>query len=698
MSAMINAAPKVINNGINDESFRPPVATPEDRPTHLPLSFFYAQKGPRTPQLTVGNSRNMMYGDSTFDPRSKWFNHATLMNNVINSQANSQMCVRIVPTDAPPPATIRLSLDVLETTVPVYKRNPDGSYLLSNDGLPVQDGTKTIAGFKAKWIAQKVSLDPQGLDTFGIASQSAGDQVDAATSTQSVRYPIMDLRVPDEGEYGNNIGLRLWAPTVTGNSPLDSRIIDQAKVYPFRIACVTRPDVLSTPSIVSTMAGEQYLDLSFKPGSLDRNTSQLLYVGDRFIKAYENLQDPSLPPQWGPFGELHTYDANVASILALVTAAELPAALPTCDLKGDQDEAYRFNLVSGKDSSGIPYVTFLLQTSGGNSTLLSEASTMYAQGGGDGTMNNAAFAAQVSAWMQTFADPNSQMLDAARYPISIVYDSGFPLATKYDLLKIIAQRKDTFCVLAVHDVDSPSSTASQENSLAIALRTRAQNYPESEYYGTQVVRALIMGRDGIQLGSQYNKRMPLTTQLARRAAAAWGASNSVWKADNMFDVAPLNEVDMFTDVNIRFTPVAVRNKDWDAGLNWAQSSGRQTLFFPALKTVYGNDTSILTSFITAMACVELQKVGEASWRAFTGRADLSDEQFAERIDQWISNNVRGRLTNRYTIVPRTYYTAADTANGYSWHTEINLYGPNMKTVATLNVNGRRISDLSTQAA
>ena len=211
-------------------------------------------------------------------------------------------------------------------------------------------------------------------------------------------------------------------------------------------------------------------------------------------------------------------------------------------------------------------------------------------------------------------------------------------------------------------------------------------------------RTGIVGRDGKMLGTNFNKHLPLTFQVARRAAAAWGASNGVWNATNMFDVAPLNEVDMFTNVNIRFTSVAVRNKDWEAGLNWAQSSGRHTLFFPALKTVYGNDTSILTSFITAMACVELQKVGEASWRQFTGRSDLTNEQFAERIDAWISENVRGRLTNRFTIVPRTYYTAADEANGYSWHTEINIYAANMKTVATLNVNGRRISDLSDQAA
>lgn len=698
MSALVNAAPKFVNEGTDDQSIRAQVSVPEDRPTHLPLSFFYAERGPGTPEVTVGNSRNKMYGDITFVDTSKYFNHATLMNNIINSQANSQLTVRIIPDDAGPAASLRLFLDILETQVPTYQRNPDGSYKLDVDGNKIPTGT-TVAGIKAKWVVQEISLEQDGSSTFGSATQAPGDQVDNATSTQSVRYPIMDLQVAHQGAYGKNIGLRMWAPTATAAAPIDGRLLDQAKLYPIRIACVERADALSSPVVINTQMTEKYLDLSFKPNSLDRNAGgQQLYLGDRFIQAYQDLENVNLPAQYGPFGALHVYDANVKTILDKVAAKELPVKLASCDLQGDEDESYRVNLISGKDSSGAPYVSFLLQTSGDGAVLLGENATLYAQGGSDGTMNNELFAQKVSEFMNKFADETSEMLDDARYPVSIVYDSGFPFETKLDLLKITAIRKDTFAVVAVHDVDGISLTPSQENSQAIALRTAAQNYPESSYYGTQAMRALIMGRSGRMIGSNYNKRLPLTFQLARRAAAAWSAGNGVWKAELMFDVRPLNEVDMFTDVNIRYTPVSVRNKDWDAGLNWVQSAGRHTLFFPGLKTVYGNDTSILTSFITAMAVVECQKVGQESWRQFSGRADLTNEQFAERLDNWIRDNIRGRLTNRYVIEPRTYFTLADEANGYSWHTEINLYGPNMKTVAVLNVNGRRISDLDTATA
>jgi hypothetical protein len=150
---------------------------------------------------------------------------------------------------------------------------------------------------------------------------------------------------------------------------------------------------------------------------------------------------------------------------------------------------------------------------------------------------------------------------------------------------------------------------------------------------------------------------------------------------------------MFTDINVTFTPATVRNKDWDAGLNWVQSFGRRSYFFPALKTVYDNDTSVLNSFFTAMAIVELQKVGERAWRQFTGSANLTNAQLIERVKRFIVENTIGRFDERFVIEPDVYFTEADIARGYSWTTKIKIYAPSMKTVSVLSIEARRISDL-----
>lgn len=692
MSTIVNAAPMTIFRGTDDKSTRALVPEAEVLPTHLPKVYIYAKKGPTTPQLVSGASRSKMYGEESFDLRSPYATHATVLSNIINSQGNAQMVERVKPVDAGPNASIRLSIDVLPTQIDTYVRNADGSFQLDQDGLKIPTGTK-IAGHRAKWVVEHVAPDVNGDDTFGIASQTPGDQVDVAAGVQSIRYPIMDLRAPYFGADGNNYGIRIWAPTQNSSTPLDQRVIANEKVYPFRMACVYRKDELSTAQIVETMSAEQYKDVVWKPEVIDRNTDAKLSIGDVFIQAYQDLDSTVNPPSYGPFGELHVYQDNLDEILAAAYAAEVPFINESSDFVGQAGEEHRFNLISGVSSFNVPYESFELLTGVAGSVRLSETSTLYARGGSDGTMNETLFADLVTTAVSEYANENSILQDSARYPESIIYDSGFPLDTKYALCSFIAVRKDTFVVLSTHDVMGLSLTASQESSLAIALKTRLQMYPESEYFGTAVMRGMVVGRSGRLLQSQYGKRLPLTLEIARKAASYMGAGNGRWKPGFAFDAAPANNVTMFTDINVTYTPVAVRNKDWDVGLNWVQSFGRRSYFFPALKTVYDNDTSVLNSFFTAMAIVELEKVGERAWRQFTGSANLTNAQLVERVKRFIVDNTIGRFDDRFVIEPDVYFTEADIARGYSWTTKIKLYGPNMKTVSVLSIEARRISDL-----
>jgi hypothetical protein len=458
------------------------------------------------------------------------------------------------------------------------------------------------------------------------------------------------------------------------------------------MACVYRKDDLSTATIVETQGAEQFKDVTWKAGVIDRNTDSKLSIEDVFLQAYQDFDSTVNPPVYGPFGEMHIYHSNLEGILSDVYDAESLWENEGNDLDGSTGGEYKVNVISGIHSTGVPYETFEL-IDASDCVWLTETSNIYAIGGEDGTMNETLFADLVTTAVTEYANENSILMDSARYPESIIYDSGFPLATKYALCNFIAVRKDTFVVLSTHDVLGLTLTASQESSLAIALKTRLQLFPESEYYGTAVMRGMVVGRSGRLLQSQYGKNLPLTLEIARKAASYMGAGNGRWKPGFAFDAAPLNNVSMFTDINVTFTPATVRNKDWDAGLNWVQSFGRRSYFFPALKTVYDNDTSVLNSFFTAMAIVELQKVGERAWRQFTGSANLTNAQLIERVKRFIVENTIGRFDERFVIEPDVYFTEADIARGYSWTTKIKIYAPSMKTVSVLSIEARRISDL-----
>jgi hypothetical protein len=691
-SSIVNAAPMTIMQGTQDKSAKQLVAVAEALPTHLPKIYFYAKEGPTDPQLVSGASRTMLYGADSFDMRLKWATHTTILSNIINGKANAQMAQRLVPADAAPPAKLRLMLDVLPVALPVYQRNADGSIKLdvNNNPLAASPAT-TVQGFKCKWVSAVVGLQ---VDDFGIATQANGDLTDSSTQVQSTRYPILDLEVSNFGAYGNNVGLRMWAPTTNQSGiVLDERLVADQKVYPFRMACIRRDTENSTPGIVTTLATEQYVDVCFKPNTIDLNTDKLLYVGDTFIAAYENKTDPLYPPVFGPFGKMHMYDANVTSLLNMFYAAEVAVPSDFTDFTGDLDEEYRVNLISATTSGGVPYNAVRMVTDGADGVRLTQTTNLYARGGSDGTMSNALLDGLVADQLAGYIDDNSSLQDSALNPESIMYDSGFSLATKKAMAQFIGLRKDTSVVLACHTVGNTPLTASEESSLALVLRSRVQNYPESDEFGTPAMRAMIVGRSGKMTGVQFNGHLPLALEIASKAADYMGASNGVWKSAYNFDSAPASTVSLFTDVNVTTTPAAVRNKDWAAGLNWVEQFDRRQLYFPALKTVFENDTSVLTSFFTMQAIVELEKVGERARRQFSGVTTLTNAQLIERLNEFVIANTVGRFDGRFVIRSNAHITVADLARGYSWTLAIQIYAPNMKTVGTLSIESYRIEDL-----
>lgn len=704
-NTIVNGAPMTVLRGTQDLSTRLLPIEPEVLPTHLPKVYMYAQRGPVGPQLVVGNSRNQMYGDDTFDLRKKYATHQTVLSNIVNAKGNAQMIERIVPNDVGPMSNLLLSLDVVANDLPVYTIDANGKRVLDTNGLPIPTGA-TTSGFIAKWVLS--TNDGTGPVGFGEATQVVGDQIGALAAV-SKRYPIIELQASSYGEIFNNSGIRLWAPDVDNATPVNTKAMTATGTYPFRLAAIRRSSPTATPSIVATEFAEPFFDFCLKANQLNPLTDAQYSLGDIFLNKYQNLSDIRFPLKYGDFGRIHIYQNYIDKIVTDAVTLEKAYGSNLHDLSLTNTpaaitaEKYLFNFVSGKNSNGAPYNTFAMNTGDANAIRLSENTNLFAASGSDGTMNDDLFATLVADRVAEYANPNSYLMDTAVHTESIIYDTGFPIATKYALCKFISERKDTAVVLSTYTVDSnatPGSSnmsASDEHSIAVALRTRLQMYPESDYFGTAVMRGMIIGRYGNLRNSQFTRKLPLTIEIASKAAEMMGAGDGRWKEVSLFDRAPNSEVTMFDNVNVTFTPAAVRNKDWEVGLNWVQAFSRKSLFFPALKTVYDNDTSVLNSFFTMMACVELQKVGERVWRLYSGSVSLTNGQLIDRVNSSVEERSVGRFANMFKVVPAAYLTDADLARGYSWTLPIKLYANNLKSVMTLSLQAYRMTDYTATA-
>ena len=687
---IVNAAPMVIDYGTQDLSTRLLPREPELIPQHLPKFYLFAQKGPSEEQLVVGNVRDQMYGTESFNLRSKFANHSTVFANLVNAEGNACMIKRVIPEDAGPEASIVAWLDVLPTKVDLYERNTDGSIKTDALGQPIVLGQTD--GYNVKWVITN-HANAAEMQNFGQLNIVPGDQVDTLTSIQSQRYPMFELKASSQGSYGNSCGIRLFAPTIDTVSSMPTKMMSANNAYPYFIQSIRRPDVLSSPKVIETLFGEQKSMVTFKKDVIDPLTDKQLYIGDTFIDSFQNLTDLRYAKLYGDFSDLKVYNDNIEFLVTKFHEAEIPHLGAFSDFTTNPDEKHLFNFVTGVSSYNVPYHSFIFVDSV-VTTRFSEYTNVYANGGSDGTLDDVTHARLVKNEATRYLDPNDQLQELAVHVESIIYDTGFPIETKYALCSIIAQRKDTFVVLSTHDVNDRVLTASEEHSIAIALRTRLQMYPESDYFGTPVMRGMIVGRCGKLRNSQFSDYLPLTAEIAIKSAKYMGASNGRWKNGFHFDGAPGSVVDYMYDISITWVPASVRNRNWDVGLNWVQSYDRRSYFFPALKTVYDNDTSVLNSYFTAMAICQLNKVAHSAWREFSGVSHLSNAQLVDRVNEFVNGRVANRFDQRFVIKPDAFMTDMDLLRGFSWTLPIKIYAPNMKTVLTTYVQAYRIEDLA----
>lgn len=691
-NTIVNGAGMAIHLGTDDLSTRQVPILPEQVPQHLPVFFLFAQKG-KGKHLVSGAERQRIFGAKTFDPRSKYFNHATMFANEAESVGNRCMLQRVVPADAGPRANSVLWLDILETTVDLYQRNPDGSIFQDVFGDPVIVGS--APGLKVKWV-KTVRNTVADQESVGDAVMSAGDQTDALTNTQSVRYPIFEIENAWEGDDGNNTGFRLWAPTTIGGNQVPTKMMNAHQAYPYYISVIERGDENASPVLQKTIFGEKRVMFTFKKNVVNPVTNQALGYDKIVTKAYNMTDDPRYPQIQGRIGRFFVYDNYLDIVLTKIHDLEKDFITADSDFNEDVASRHLLNFVTGVASNNAPYQSYVFVDST-TSIRMSEFNNVFLTGGSDGTMTNEVFEALVNQELDRYADSEDEVQDIAYHVESWFYDSGYSLDTKFKIAQFISIRKDTVAALGTHVVGEPQMTASEEHSVAIALRTRLQMFPESDYFGTPVMRAIIMGRSGIVRNHEYDKRLPATLELIYKFGRYMGAGNGIWKSGRSPEGSPGHIVSRLKDINITWVSNLARNLNWDVGLNWILRYDRRSFFIPHYKTVYDDDTSVLNSILTAAAIAEINKVANACWRFYVGRSDLSPAQLTDRCNAFIRDQTVNRFDNRFIIIPAATMTDMDHLRGFSWSLPVKIGAENMRTVMTTWVEAYRKADLVDEA-
>lgn len=690
-----NAAPMVIDQGTQDLSIRQVPFTALDIPQHLPLMYLFAAKGPvgRTYLDFDTVSLTQVFGDDTFDVNKKYYTHVTPFVQAAASAGNNIVVHRLVAPDATDVANLALYLDYLPTQVPMYVKSSDGSIALDEDGNPIQaldssNNPITVTGYKVCYVVDK-TVAPVGEYQRGLLTVRPGIQSEAGV--QSTQIPLFEYAANSQGEEGNKIAIRMYPALKTDIVPFPTTLFDEGKMYPYYFGMVKIADQLTgKTNPVLNRFGAQTSNFVIKDKGVDPTSGAVIDLNkvtkDNFIEV-EVAQDTGL-------GVAYIYQNNMDMVLKLFYDVEKNISDEHRDtvINNSEENYHAFNILTFTSSNGSPYQGIRLVDVPG-STRITRNTNLFLSGSSDGTLSETLLDSLVIADLENYNNSLHEYNDLVMNPESILYDSGFGIAVKRAFPKFISRRKDTFVALSTFAHNAPAMTLEQHYSVGVAMKTMLDLYPESATFGTGVMRGIICGGSGELINSLYIKRVPTTYEVLHKAARYMGAKNGAWKNGFLFDRAPGSIITQLKNIDVTWVPASTRNTLWSVGINFILNYKTRQQFFPALQTVYENDTSVLNSFFTAVAISYLNKVEHAAWREFSGVMSLSPAQLEERVNEFVAAQVKDKFDGLFIIIPDCKVTELDELRGYSWTLGIKIGAENSRTVMTTYVSAYRKSDL-----
>lgn len=676
-----SSLPRVINQGIKDDSPVPIVAPAESLPIRLPLFLVNSPWGEYDrPRYVDSAAVTTYYGEETLQPLSKWFNHQSLFLRSQLSATGKALTVRIKMPGAKQ-ASARFAADLVADDVPLYERNANNSLKLDQDGNKIPTG-ETIKGYRLQWRKLEVGVNSEtGESTFGAAEKSEGSLVSSIDGLASTLFPVMDELARFEGSKGSNLGSRLMARTINSSNPADESVHEAIQSFVYTLQFVQRADALSTPTMIRTINSAPTLDFTFKKGTINKSTG-LQYSAEKVVlPAYEST-DPATFTGFGPLQDLHVYSEEIAEMLTLLTEAE------TAHTGKAFSDINMFNFLTGVDINGNPYHSLVIEGPDKGGLLFGEVSNHYMVGGEDGDVSVKAYNTAVDTLLSDLSASDVPFASIALMPYDSVWDSGFPVDTKLKFKAFHNIRPDVVPHLCTQDVTKRLNTPEEDSSIGVTLRSTFRSLQESANFATPSTRFAVVGNAGYLINDNYDGMVPFLEYLLILGARYMGAEDGEMKANYSFGKGEKTVITRYRDHNVRFRTDEARYPDWNNGLNLAIGYDMSRLFWPGVQSIHENHTSILHSYLNVCIAANLTRIGNIVWREQAGDDQTPDDVFLDDVNDKVTAKTTGKYDGRVDVTPNAYYNAED-AGGFSWHLDINMAGQNMKSVEKLTIIAQR---------
>lgn len=291
---------------------------------------------------------------------------------------------------------------------------------------------------------------------------------------------------------------------------------------------------------------------------------------------------------------------------------------------------------------------------------------------------------------------NPKIVDKFRYPMTHIYDMGYSMTTKYAMLDFLDTRDDVAVELSTQvlfpskwatgfERDIKLNDQAKDIQDGMVLRERALLMRESVLKGTDCMRASIYPQAGKPVAATWTKPVPFSFWSAIQHAKYGNTDQmSVQEPRGL----PYSYNELFKTWNWTNYSELLKEKTWNAGLNYCQYADMTRIFYPALRTVYREETSVLTDQWVVDALVYTKHECRKAWARFSGRND-SQAILEAAIKTYLEGKLAYLYNGKYDFVVTVYKTEEEQKLGYVEHVKLKLIFPATMRVINFDIEVNR---------
>lgn len=631
----------------------------ETLPLFLPIFFMRAAQGAAGVPVYVPSYTDAVaaFGEGTFTEGTPYFSREALYLKKLFSRQGA-FIVRMTPNDAAFGSLV-LELRVKKVQVKQYQRDSKGQYILdanTGDRIPLTDsGTGTVItepGVELKWTTRAMLLTGDNPETLkNLKPVTYGTGADAYTV-----YPIMAMKANSVGAYSNDMGVKFF----TDLDNMDKALANALGSIPYSLGGVKKTYGQDTVSPIRSFFQNQFETFVAKPNQVDSRVARNVSFDDIIGNEYSG----KFP--W----DMKLFSDNIAEIGQVIM-----------DLEEDDDtlfDPFMVNLTEPYNIDGVPmtHVTFSTDDDAIN---LNETRILYLIGGSDGTIDDVAIEELTRQYLKDLIYP--ELLDQPRYPFTHIVDTGVSIETKKSFVQFLGRHDAHKVILATQDANmGRMNTKNEDLSMGSALYAACLLQPESIVKGTECCRAEIYQQCGTLADSTYRGIVPSTLDIMLKKSRWQSTQTIMGQAAGL----PHSAITLFKEWNWTPCDADHKQKSWDSGLNYFQYYDMTSVHWPAMRTVYRYDTSVLSNALFTDVIVYTKHLARYNWSRFAG-VEIEFNILAARAANALSNDLATMLGGTFKFSVAFAQSEEEAKIGYISHATIQLWGNPQQRVWKIDI-------------